>query len=94
MVAENDQISLTHDPIKLRAASFSLQTISEAVRNIPPELLARYDGIEWAKIKGMGNITRHEYFRIDPNILWETMTSELDGLAEAMRVLLKASKRI
>ncbi len=79
---------LSSDPTLSRAAAYSLQNISEAVRNIPENMLAEVSGVEWAKIKGIGNITRHEYFRVDPNILWKTITSDLDELREAMNQLL------
>jgi uncharacterized protein with HEPN domain len=79
---------LSSNPTLLRAAAYSLQNISEAVRNIPENMLDSVTGIEWAKIKGIGNITRHEYFRIDPIILWETISNDLEELREAMNALL------
>ncbi len=49
---ENDLEAFANDPVKVRAAAYSLQNISEAIRNIPPELLTSDHEIEWAKIKG------------------------------------------
>jgi uncharacterized protein with HEPN domain len=81
--------NLAADAAYSRAAAYSLQNISEAVRNIPDDMLTSVTGIEWAKIKGLGNITRHEYFRIDPIILWETICNDLDELREAMNALIQ-----
>lgn len=81
--------NLAADPTLSRAAAYSLQNISEAVRNIPENMLDKVPGIAWAKIKGFGNITRHEYFRIDPVIIWETISNDLEELREAMNALLQ-----
>lgn len=44
-----------------------IEIISEAVRRVPPELLARRPEIPWEQITGIGNVLRHEYHRIsDP----------------------------
>jgi uncharacterized protein with HEPN domain len=83
-----DADRLLADPTLSRAAAYSLQNISEAVRNIPQHMLDEVAGIEWAKIKGLGNITRHEYFRVDTVILWKTISSDLDELRLAMNQLL------
>jgi uncharacterized protein with HEPN domain len=90
VVADSDRQSFAEDQVKLRAAAYSLQNISEAVRNIPDEILTSHKGIEWAKIRGLGNFTRHEYFRVDPNVLWETMTTDLNDLTAVMQTLLKS----
>lgn len=57
------------DPIARRAAAFSIQTISEAVRRIPDDLLAEFPTEPWHQIKGIGNRIRREYFRIEYGIL-------------------------
>jgi uncharacterized protein with HEPN domain len=53
------------DPIVRRAAAYAIQTISEAVRQIPDDWLADFPAEPWGQIKGIGNRIRHEYFRID-----------------------------
>ncbi len=62
------------DPVARRAAAYSIQTISEAVRRIPDAWLADHPAEPWAQIKAIGNRIRHEYYRLDDAILWEIMT--------------------
>jgi uncharacterized protein with HEPN domain len=50
------------DPIVRRAAAYAIQTISEAVRQIPDDWLADFPTEPWEQIKGIGNRIRHEYF--------------------------------
>ena len=52
-----------------RTVERAVQIISEAVRALPPELVARYPDVEWNKIAAIGNVLRHEYERIDPETM-------------------------
>lgn len=67
------------------ATERAIEIISEAVRHLPQDVLDRYPEIEWAKIKAIGNILRHEYHRIAPKIIWDAVQYELDHLERAMR---------
>ena len=80
--------SFRNDPIVRRAASYAIQTISEAVRHIPDEWLADFPTEPWAQIKGIGNRIRHEYFRIDDAILWEIITTDAYALKTVMEAIL------
>jgi uncharacterized protein with HEPN domain len=68
-----------------RTVERAVQIISEAVRTLPREIMARYPEVEWPKIAGIGNILRHEYERVDPMIMWDiaTITStRLEALSD------------
>jgi uncharacterized protein with HEPN domain len=80
--------SFRSDPIARRAAAYSVQTISEAVRHIPDEWLAQHPAEPWAQIRGIGNRIRHEYFRLDDDILWQVMTVDTHSLKTVMEALL------
>ena len=77
------------DPIVRRAASYAIQTISEAVRHIPDDWLAEFPTIPWTQIKRIGNRLRHEYFRIDDAILWEIITTDVHALKTVMEAMLQ-----
>ena len=77
-----------HDPIVRRAAAYAIQTISEAVRQIPDDWLADFPTEPWTQIKGVGNRIRHEYFRIDDAILWEIITTDTHASKAALKALL------
>jgi uncharacterized protein with HEPN domain len=76
------------DPIVRRAAAYAIQTISEAVRQIPDDWLADFPTEPWGQIKGIGNRIRHEYFRIDDAILWEIITTDTHALRTVMEAML------
>ena len=71
----------------VRAASYSIMVISEAVRRIPEEWLAEYPNTPWHAIRTIGNKLRHEYQRISETILWgiiATHGAELKATVEDM----------
>lgn len=75
-----------------RTTERAVQIISEAVRALPPQLLKRHPEIEWAKIMAIGNVLRHEYQRIDAEIMWDIATVKLPELEPVIRKMLAELK--
>ena len=65
-----------------------LMIIGEAVRAIDPAVRANYPTVPWRQIAGMRNILVHDYFRINQEIVWETVEQHAPGLkTELERIL-------
>jgi len=77
-----------NDPIARRATAYAIQTISEAVRQIPDDWLADFPTEPWGQIKRIGDRIRHEYFRIDDAILWEIVTTDAPALKTVLEAML------
>jgi uncharacterized protein with HEPN domain len=77
-----------NDAIVRRAAAYAIQTISEAVRQVPDDWLADFPTEPWGQIRSIGNRIRHEYFRLDDAILWEIITTDTHALKTAMESML------
>jgi uncharacterized protein with HEPN domain len=67
-----------------------VEIISEASRHLPEEMKARHPEIPWAKVAGIGNVLRHEYERIAPDVLWRLSRDEILPLEKACREELAA----
>ncbi len=65
-----------------------LMIIGEAVRSIDPAVRQRYPSIPWRQIAGMRNILVHDYFRINQEIVWETVEKHLPPLKAEIQVIL------
>ena len=72
------------------AVLHNLVVIGEAASKLPKELQERAPAVEWRKIVALRNIVVHEYFGINPVIVWDVVVSKLPGLAAACRDLLEA----
>jgi uncharacterized protein with HEPN domain len=71
-----------------RTVERAVAIISEAVRALPIELLDQYPHGEWQKIISIGNFIRHEYEKIDPEVMWEIATVHLPALEPTIRKML------
>lgn len=87
VLAGSTAIAAVADPLRRRAIERSLQIISEAARHIPQEWTDRFPQIEWRAIRAMGNRLRHEYHRLDQNIIIEVLDFELSDIDHACEQL-------
>jgi uncharacterized protein with HEPN domain len=67
-----------------------IEIISEASRRLAEEVKARHPEIPWQKVAGIGNVLRHEYERIAPDVLWRLSQDELPPLEAVCRAELAA----
>lgn len=72
----------------LRATERAILIISEAVRTLADTMTANFPDIPWQAIRGIGNIIRHEYERVDPRVLWDVITHRLPPLRAAVATLI------
>jgi uncharacterized protein with HEPN domain len=84
-----DQASFKENYILLRAAERALLIISEAAKALPEDVLRRHPEIDWLGILRLGNVLRHEYHMVDPDTLWEILTSKLPELAPVVAELIR-----
>ena len=62
----------------------NLEIIGEATKNIPPEVKNKFPSIPWKRVIGMRNKVIHEYFGVDVEILWKTITEEIPILKKEL----------
>jgi uncharacterized protein with HEPN domain len=86
-IAGMDRDAFFSDQKTQSAVERELLTISEACskisdlessQDIPDKnrLAARFPKIQWSEIRGIGNILRHDYGRVDPEVTWNTVSGD------------------
>ena len=73
---ENLRLALTH----------LLQTIGEAARKVSADGQAKID-MPWRSIIGMRHKVVHDYLDVDEDIVWSTVTEELEPLIKQLRIV-------
>ena len=63
-----------------RATERGIEIISEASRHIPDDLKARFPEVPWRQIAAIGNVLRHEYQRVEDQIVWNVAREHLQTL--------------
>jgi uncharacterized protein with HEPN domain len=70
-----------------------LMIIGEAVRAIDPAERAKYPRVPWRQIAGMRNLLVHDYFRINSEIVWETVEKHVPTLKVEVEQILSGLPR-
>jgi uncharacterized protein with HEPN domain len=68
---------LTEDKKTLYAVIRCLEVLGEAVRNIPPSVRKEYPDFAWQEVAGMRDKLIHEYFGVDTEIIWDTISEDI-----------------
>ena len=66
----------------------NLMTMGESIRWIPEPILDAHPNVPWRTLRGVRNVVVHEYFGVDPAILWETVRSDLPPLEVDLEAVL------
>jgi uncharacterized protein with HEPN domain len=66
------------------AVERELQIITEAAIRLSVDAERLCPGPDWKGFRGMGNVLRHEYHRVDDRIVWNTIAEELPPLRNAI----------
>ncbi|MEB2847076.1 HepT-like ribonuclease domain-containing protein [Endobacterium cereale] len=65
----------------------AVEIISEASRHIPEHLRSTRPEIPWPKVRGIGNVLRHEYHGLSDRIIWAVIEDELPRLRIAIEAI-------
>ena len=66
-----------------------LEVIGEAAKNVSPQLKEKYADIPWKEMAGMRDILIHEYFGVDLEEVWETVTRDIPELMRQLEAILE-----
>lgn len=83
-VGDRSVDAFVRDAMVFYAVVRCLEIISEASRRLDPAVKDRHPGIAWREIRAAGNIYRHEYGEVDPELVLNTVRVELPPLLAAV----------
>lgn len=73
-----------NDAILRHAAKSIIADIGEAARNLE-DLADEIAGVPWTQIARMRDRVTHRYFDVDYGVVWDTLTTDLPSLEQAVR---------
>ncbi len=82
--AGRERADLDHDRMFSRGLVSCLIEIGEAAAHLTPETRAALAAVPWTQIVAMRNRLVHGYYLIDPDIVWDTVTTHLPVLIVAL----------
>lgn len=80
-------VEFEEDEKTVDAVVRNLEIIGEAAKSINQEFSSKFPEIPWKEMISMRNKVSHEYFGVDSEILWETITKDLPLLKDKLKKL-------
>lgn len=71
------------EPLRL-ALTHLLQVIGEAARHVSPQFRSAHPQVPWQAIIGMRHRVVHDYINVNEDIVWATVTQELEPLVSQL----------
>ncbi len=89
--ADVDEVGFLNNELVQDAVIRNIEIIGEASNNIQrvgPEFAAEHDDIPWQVMYTMRNRVSHGYDKVDLEIVWKTIQSDLPGLFSQVQAVL------
>lgn len=65
----------------------SLEVLGEAARQMPRNFREKHPEISWREIGNLRNVIAHEYFGLEPEIIWDIVKSQVPSLFEKIETM-------
>lgn len=72
------------------AVLHNLLRLGEGTKFIPQSVQDRTPGVPWPRLRDIRNLLAHDYFGVDPRLVWHTARVELPALRPALQALADA----
>ena len=83
-VRELGRSAFDRDWMVRSAVCYELLVIGEALNALSDEFVMAYSELPVSDAVDLRNVLAHEYFRASDNILWNTVSIDIPGLAEIL----------
>jgi uncharacterized protein with HEPN domain len=90
-IADLDYNNFEDDEKTVFAVVRALEIIGEAAKSIPEETRQIHSNVPWKAMAGMRDILIHQYFGVNINTLWQTITQELPKIKIVIEEVIKKS---
>jgi len=70
----------------------NLSVLGEAAAQIPDEIAQQWRDVPWRMMRDMRNLIIHEYFGVNPDIVWGTINDDLPVVVPELRRMLEGEE--
>src|SRR5260370_1000501 len=84
------KLELERDALFQSAVLHQLYLIGEATNRLSESLKKKFPQVPWSSIHGFRNRIAHEYFRLDMDLIWQTISVDIPELAQGVEGIVAA----
>lgn len=87
-----DRAELERNRVLRDAVLRNLELLGEAAKGVPDDVRARAPEVPWSLMIRLRDRLAHAYFRLDPDVLWSTISTDVPDLLPRLRSLRDAAQ--
>lgn len=91
-IAGLDERQLNADDTLYAACQFRILVIAEAAKDLPASYRGLHPEIDWTGLIRMGDLLRHQYFRIESQVVWHSIVHDFPRLLLAVKSLMQIER--
>ena len=91
-VKGRDRADLDTDRLFQLALAKAVELIGESASHISDELRTQQPHISWKKIIGMRHVLVHNYWRVEMDVVWDTVNNDIPPLIDQMQQLIEMAE--
>ena len=80
--------TFTADDKTVFAVIRAFEVMGEATKNIPSDFQQQHADIPWREMAGMRDVLIHDYFGVNREVIWLTVTEQIPQLIRGIRSLI------
>jgi len=85
-----DFSSFSADDKTVFAVIRTLEIVGEATKKIPEKVRDNYSNLPWREMAGLRDKLAHDYFGVNLEVVWKTVTDDLPGLKSGVSSVVEA----
>jgi len=79
-----DEAGFASNDTVMRAVLYDLAIIGEAAKGVSDDARRRFPAVPWPDMAGMRDVVVHQYFGIDPALVWRAASGSVPKLLRAI----------
>lgn len=83
-----DQNTFFADRVLVDAVIKNIAVLGEAATHVPDVVTERWQEVPWREMRDMRNFLVHEYFGLNPDLLWGTVREDIPAIIPVLRRML------
>lgn len=86
-IVQRGRTAWDDDKLTRLAAQKLLEILGEAAKQVSGEVRDRFPGVPWRDLARVRDVYTHAYHRVDYDLMWEQLTTQLPSLQEKLSVI-------